>query len=84
MKKTVIVLFISVISNFAFSQTMLKPVAHKLDGTRYKGSPLSLDGYLTTNNEKCTNRIAEQILKLEKDKNQVSKRAKGALFTVLQ
>jgi hypothetical protein len=69
MKKIVILLLVSTISSFAFSQQMLTPVAHKLENTRYIGTPLSLDGYLKKNKEICTNRIAEQMLKLNKEQN---------------
>lgn len=68
MKKAV-VLLLSVISSLAYSQQILYPVAHKLENTRYIGSPLSLEGYLQKNKEKCTNRVATQILKLAQAKN---------------
>ena len=48
---------------------MLNPVALNLVDTQYRGSALSLDGYLKANKDKCTNRIAEQMLKLSKEKN---------------
>jgi hypothetical protein len=69
MKKTVVVLIITAISIFSFSQTALYPVAHKLNGTRYERTSLSLDTYLSGNKDKCTKRVAEQMIKLEKEKN---------------
>lgn len=68
MKKAV-VLLISVISSLAYSQQMLYPVAHKLENTQYKGSPLSLDAYVQKNKAECTNRVATQMLKLSREKN---------------
>lgn len=67
--KITVVLLVTVISSLAYSQQMLYPVAHKLENTQYKGSPLSLDAYVQKNKEKCTNLVATQMLKLANEKN---------------
>ncbi|MBC7459054.1 MAG: hypothetical protein H7235_12290 [Bdellovibrionaceae bacterium] len=72
MKKAFVFFFVSIISSFSFAQTepqLLNPVAHKLENTRYIGSPLSLDGYIKTNKAECTTRVATQMLKLNNEKN---------------
>ncbi len=69
MKKAVVLILISVTSSLAYSQQILYPVAHKLENTQYKGSPLSLDAYVQKNKAECTNRVATQMLKLSRERN---------------
>lgn len=66
------VLLVTLISSFAYSQKMLYPAVHKLNETQYKGAPKSLDGYLSgsaDSKEKCTTTVAQQLIKLNHDKN---------------
>ncbi len=75
MNKAVVVLMISAISILSQAQTMLNPVAFKLNNRDYKGSILSLDGYLSKRSDtdkshaQCSNQIAQQMIKLSKEKN---------------
>lgn len=73
MNKAVVVLMILTISILSQAQTMLNPVALNLINNDYKGSSLSLDGYIQKRTDKsdaeCTNRIAQQMIDISKKNN---------------
>lgn len=70
MKNIFVLIFLLVISNQAFSQKMISPVAHTLKSHNFL-QPLSFEGFISKNHDACLKRISDEIahLKASQDKD---------------